>query len=209
MRLMEENQYDTIYHEHFSYFSVLTAEKIFAPHGLVLLTLRRSRRTGDRLRIYLRHVEDNTKPVTPAVIALRERELAAGLDRMETYGNFRGARSWSRNAHCLSCSSASRREGKSVAGYGAPGKGNTLLNYCGIRTDFLDFTVDRNSYKHGRFLPGTHIPIYPVELIRERRPDYILILPWNLTRRDCCAIGICPRVGCKIHCSHTGRRILP
>jgi SAM-dependent methyltransferase len=179
MRLMEENQYDTIYHEHFSYFSLITAEKVFAAHGLVLFDVEEIPTHGGSIRIYLRHVEDSSKPVTEAVVNLRQSELVAGLDRMETYANFGEAVMESKRA-LLELLIRLRREGKSVAGYGAPGKGNTLLNYCGIRTDLLDFTVDRNSYKQGRFLPGTHIPIYPVERIRERRPDYILILPWNL-----------------------------
>ena len=179
MRLMEENQYDTIYHEHFSYFSVITLERVFAAHGLVLFDVEELPTHGGSLRIYLRHVEDRSKPVTPAVVNLRIRELAAGLYRMETYAEFANVVMESKRA-LLELLIRLRREGKSVAGYGAPGKGNTLLNYCGIRTDFVDFTVDRNSYKQGRFLPGTHIPIHPVEFIRERRPDYILILPWNL-----------------------------
>lgn len=179
MRLMEENQYDTIYHEHFSYFSLIAAEKIFAAHGLVLFDVEELPTHGGSLRIYLRQLEDISKPVTPAVVKLRNRELAAGLDRMETYADFASAVMESKRA-LLELLIRLRREGKSVAGYGAPGKGNTLLNYCGIRTDFLDFTVDRNTYKQGRFLPGTHIPIHPVEFIRERHPDYILILPWNL-----------------------------
>jgi hypothetical protein len=114
-----------------------------------------------------------------AVLTLRERELAAGLDRIETYATFAEQVAESKRA-LLELLIGLRRQGKRVAGYGAPGKGNTLLNYCGIRTDFLEFTVDRNPYKQGRFLPGTHVPIHPVERIRERRPDYILILPWNL-----------------------------
>jgi hypothetical protein len=179
VRLMEENQYDTIYHEHFSYFSLITVEKIFSAHGLTLFDVDEIPTHGGSIRIYLRHVEDNSKPVTAAVLKLRERELAAGLNRMETYETFAEQVMESKRA-LLALLIRLRREGKSVAGYGAPGKGNTLLNYCGIRTDFLEFTVDRNPYKHGRFLPGTHIPIYPIERIRERRPDYLLILPWNL-----------------------------
>lgn len=179
IRLMEENQYDTIYHEHFSYFSLITAEKIFAAHGLVLFDVDEIPTHGGSIRIYLRHVEDSSKPVSSAVVNLRNRELNAGLDRMETYAGFAEQVMESKRA-LLELLIRLRREGKRVAGYGAPGKGNTLLNYCGIRTDFLEFTVDRNPYKHGRFLPGTHIPIYPVERIRECRPDYILILPWNL-----------------------------
>jgi hypothetical protein len=134
---------------------------------------------GGSIRIYLRHVEDSSKPVTAAVGSLRERELTAGLDQMRTYATFAQQVMESKRA-LLDLLIQLRRAGKRVVGYGAPGKGNTLLNYCGVRTDFLDFTVDRNPYKQGRFLPGTHIPIYSPERILERRPDYILILPWNL-----------------------------
>lgn len=179
MRLMEENQYDTIYHEHFSYFSLITAEKIFAAHDLVLFDVDEIPTHGGSIRIYLRHAEDSSKPVSPAVVNLRNRELAAGLNRMETYAAF-GEQVIESKRALLELLISLRREGKRLAGYGAPGKGNTLLNYCGIRTDFLEFTVDRNPYKQGRFLPGTHIPIHSVEHIRKRRPDYILILPWNL-----------------------------
>jgi C-methyltransferase C-terminal domain/Putative zinc binding domain/Methyltransferase domain len=179
MRLMDENQYDTIYHEHFSYFSLITVEKIFAAHGLILFDVDEVSTHGGSIRIYLRHIEDNSKPVTAAVLKLRERELAAGLNRMEAYASFTEQVMESKRA-LLELLIQLRREGKRVVGYGAPGKGNTLLNYCGIRTDFLEFTVDRNPYKHGRFLPGTHIPIHPVERIGEQRPEYILILPWNL-----------------------------
>jgi SAM-dependent methyltransferase len=178
-RLMAENQYDTIYHEHFSYFSLITVEKIFAAHGLVLFDVDEIPTHGGSIRIYLRQLEDSTKPVTPAVVSLRERELAAGLNRIETYATFAEQVMESKRA-LLALLIRLRREGKRVAGYGAPGKGNTLLNYCGIRTDFLEFTVDRNPYKHGRFLPGTHIPIHLPERLAESRPDYILILPWNL-----------------------------
>jgi SAM-dependent methyltransferase len=178
-RLMAENQYDTIYHEHFSYFSLIAVEKIFAAHGLVLFDLDEIPTHGGSIRIYLRHIEDRSKQVTAAVIKLRERELAAGFDRMETYATFAEQVMESKRA-LLELLIRLRREGKRIVGYGAPGKGNTLLNYCGIRTDFLEFTVDRNPYKHGRFLPGTHIPIYDTERISASRPDYILILPWNL-----------------------------
>jgi SAM-dependent methyltransferase len=178
-RLIEENQYDTIYHEHFSYFSLITAEKIFAAHRLTLFDVDELPTHGGSLRIYLRHAADKTTRVTSAVTHLRNRELAAGLHRMPRYAAFSEQVRESKRA-LLELLIRLRRDGKSVAGYGAPGKGNTLLNYCGIRTDFIEFTVDRNPYKHGRFLPGTHIPIYSVERIRERRPDYILILPWNL-----------------------------
>src|SRR6516165_7460736 len=177
--LMAENQYDTIYHEHFSYFSLIVVEKIFAAHGLVLFDADEIPTHGGSIRIYVRHIEDRSKPVTPAVVNLRERELAIGLDRMETYATFSEKVMESKRA-LLELLIRVRRERKRVVGYGAPGKGNTLLNYCGIRTDLLEFTVDRNPYKHGGFLPGTHIPIYPPERIGSCRPDYILILPWNL-----------------------------
>jgi SAM-dependent methyltransferase len=195
-QLMEENQYDTIYHEHFSYFSLITAEKIFAAHGLILFDVEEIPTHGGSLRIYLRHMEDSLKPVTSAVVNLRNRELAAGLDRMETYATF-AEQVMESKRKLLELLIHLRREGKRVAGYGAPGKGNTLLNYCGIRTDFLEFTVDRNPYKHGRFLPGTHIPIYPVERIREKRPEYILILPWNLKDEIIAQLGYVRQWGAK------------
>jgi hypothetical protein len=195
-RLMEENQYDTIYHEHFSYFSLITVEKIFAAHGLVLFDVDEIPTHGGSIRIYLRHLNDTSKPVKPSVVNLRQRELDAGLDRMETYANFAEQVIDSKHK-LLELLIRLRREGKRVAGYGAPGKGNTLLNYCGIRKDFLDFTVDRNPYKHGRFLPGTHIPIFPVERIRERRPEYILILPWNLKDEIVSQLGYVREWGAK------------
>jgi hypothetical protein len=178
-RLMEQNQYDTIYHEHFSYFSLISAEKIFAAHDLVIFDVEEIPTHGGSIRIYARHAGDRSKPVTSAVVSLRERELALGLDCIETYTSFSEQVKASKCA-LLDLLIQLRREQKQIIGYGAPGKGNTLLNYCGIRTDFLEYTVDRNPYKQGRFLPGTHIPIYSPSRIRETRPDYILILPWNL-----------------------------
>jgi SAM-dependent methyltransferase len=179
MRLMEENQFDTIYHEHFSYFSFLTAEKIFATHGLTVFDVDEIGTHGGSLRVYARHAEDLSRPVQPAVAALRLREERAGLNRLETYGAF-DEQVKETKRKLLEFLITVKRQGKSVAGYGAPGKGNTLLNYCGIRSDFVDYTVDRNPYKHNKFLPGTHIPIFPPERIRLTRPDYVLILPWNL-----------------------------
>jgi hypothetical protein len=179
MCLLREKQYDTIYHEHFFYFSLIAVEKIFAAHGLVLFDVEEIPTHGGSLRIYLRHIEDASKSVKPAVNKLRERELAFGLNRIVTYTTFSEEVMVSKRK-LLELLIRLRNEGKRLIGYGAPGKGNTLLNYCGIRTDFLEFTVDRNPYKQGRFLPGTHIPIYAPERIKECRPDYILILPWNL-----------------------------
>ena len=179
MRLMAENQFDTIYHEHFSYFSFLTAERIFAAHGLTLFDVEDLPTHGGSLRIYGRHVEDTAKLVTERALRLRARELDAGLERLETYASFT-EQVHETKRRLLEFLIGARRRGKRIAGYGAPGKGNTLLNHCGIRTDFVEYTVDRNPYKHGRFLPGTHIPIYAPEKIQETHPDYVLILPWNL-----------------------------
>ncbi|HKT46186.1 MAG TPA: class I SAM-dependent methyltransferase [Candidatus Acidoferrales bacterium] len=178
-RLMEQNQFDTIYHEHFSYFSLISTEKIFAAHGLTVFDVEELASHGGSLRIYARHTEDASKPVDARVLDLRAREQRLGFTRMETYAQFaRQVEETKRKL--LDFLIQAKRSGKKIAGYGAPGKGNTLLNYCAIRTDFLDYTVDRNPYKHGRFLPGTHVPIFPPERIRETQPDFLLILPWNL-----------------------------
>ena len=179
MRLMEENQFDTIYHEHFSYFSFLTAEKIFAAHGMTLFDVEELPTHGGSLRIYAQHTENKSRPVSARANELRAREEKAGLTRLESYSRFEEQVKETKRK-LLEFLIEARRAGKKVVGYGAPGKGNTLLNYCAIRTDFLDYTVDRNPYKHGRFTPGTRIPIFPVDKIRETKPDYLLILPWNL-----------------------------
>jgi SAM-dependent methyltransferase len=179
MRLMAESQFDTIYHEHFSYLSFYTVERVFAAHGLTLFDVEELPTHGGSLRIYARHTEDAAKPVSARVTELRTREINAGFTKIEHYFSF-GEKVKDTKRKLLDFLIQVKREGKQVAGYGAPGKGNTLLNYCAIRTDFLDYTVDRNPYKQGKYTPGTHIPIYPVEKIRETKPDYLLILPWNL-----------------------------
>jgi hypothetical protein len=179
MRLMDENQFDTIYHEHFSYFSFVTAEQILAAHGLTIFDVEELSTHGGSLRIYARHAENEWVPAGKSVAELREREIAAGFTRIDYYSGF-SEKVRETKRKLLEFLIQAKREGKSIAGYGAPGKGNTLLNYCGIRTDFLDYTVDRNIHKQGKFLPGTHIPIFHPDRIRETRPDYILILPWNL-----------------------------
>ena len=178
MKLLAENQFDTIYHEHFSYFSFLSAETIFAAQGLTLFDVEELPTHGGSLRIHARHAEDASKPVTSRAWALRQREIDAGLLQLETYSGF-DERVKETKRKLLEFLISAKRAGKRVVGYGAPGKGNTLLNYCGIRTDFLDFTVDRSPYKQGKYLPGTRIPIFAPERIREVRPDYVLILPWN------------------------------
>jgi SAM-dependent methyltransferase len=177
-RLIEENQFDTIYHEHFSYFSFQTVERIFAAHGFVLFDVEEIPTHGGSLRVYGRHDDDGSKPVRDAVGRLKERETEYGLGNLDRYVSF-AEKVKETKRKLLDFLIQAKREGKRIAGYGAPGKGNTLLNYCGIRTDFLDFTVDRNPYKQGKFLPGTHIPIYSPERIQQERPDYVIILPWN------------------------------
>ena len=179
MRLIEENQFDTIYHEHFSYFSFLTAEKIFAAHGLTLFDVEELPTHGGSLRIFAKHTEDDSKAVGARVTELRAREQARGYERLETYARF-AEQVKETKRKLLQFLIQAKRDGKTIAAYGAAAKGNTLLNYCAIRTDFLDYTVDRSPYKQGRFLPGTHIPVYSPDQIRKTRPDYLLILPWNL-----------------------------
>ena len=179
MRLIEENQFDTIYHEHFSYLSFTTVGKIFAAHGLTVFDVEELPTHGGSLRIYARHQEDATLQVSARVADLLNREKTAGFSQLEYYLSF-GEKVKETKRKLLEFLIKVKREGKSVSGYGAPGKGNTLLNYCGIRTDFIDYTVDRSPHKQGNFLPGTHIPIYHPDKIRETRPDYVLILPWNL-----------------------------
>jgi SAM-dependent methyltransferase len=179
MRLMAENQFDTIYHEHFSYFSFLTVERVFAEHGLTLFDVDELPTHGGSLRIYGRHVANAAIPVSPRVAALRRREETAGFLRLEHYASFREQVTETKRK-LLDFLIRTKGSGKSIVGYGAPGKGNTLLNFCGIRTDFLDYTVDRSPYKQGKYTPGTRIPICPPERIRESKPDYVLILPWNL-----------------------------
>lgn len=178
-RLIELNQFDTIYHEHFSYFSFTTVEKIFAAQGIVLFDVEELPTHGGSLRIYGRHAEDASKPVGPKVAALKSQEELWGVTRLETYSRY-GEQVKAVKRGILDFLIRAKNDGKKIVGYGAPGKGNTLLNYCGIRTDFLDFTVDRNPYKQGKYTPGTHIPIVPPDMIKEARPDYLFILPWNL-----------------------------
>ena len=178
LRLVEELQYDTIYHEHFSYFSFVTICEILRHHGLDVYDVEELWTHGGSLRVFAQHA-DGPHTVSDEVAALLAREDVEGLRSPERYVRFADDVKESKRA-LLDLLIRLRREGKRVAGYGAPGKGNTLLNYCGIRTDLVDFTVDRNPYKHGLFTPGTHIPIHPPGHIDDTRPDYLLVLPWNL-----------------------------
>ena len=179
MRLMEENQFDTIYHEHFSYFSLITIRKLFARHGLAVFDVEELPTHGGSLRIYACHREDTSKPAGKRVGDLLSREKKAGFTKLEHYLSF-GEQVAGTKRKLLNFLITAKNAGRSVVGYGAPAKGNTLLNYCGVGTDFVDYTVDRSPHKQGRFLPGTHIPIHHPDRIRETRPDYLLILPWNL-----------------------------
>ena len=179
MRLMEENQFDTIYHEHFSYLSLTTVEKMFLAHGLTIFDVDEISTHGGSLRIYARHQEDASKPVEESVFQLREREEKAGLTCLGSYFSFTEKVKETKRK-LLEFLIQAKRQGSSIVGYGAPGKGNTLLNYCGIRTDFLDYVVDRSPHKQGKCLPGTHIPIHHPDRIKETKPDYVLILPWNI-----------------------------
>jgi SAM-dependent methyltransferase len=179
LRLVEENQFDTIYHEHFSYFSLIAVKKIFDTHGLTLFDVEELSTHGGSLRIYARHSEDSSKPVCRTVPELIDREIRKDFTNLKYYLNF-GDKLKEAKRNILEFMIGLKKEGKTIAGYGAPAKGNTLLNYCGIRTDFIDFTVDRSPHKQGHYLPGTRIPIFHPDKIKESRPDYLLILPWNL-----------------------------
>jgi SAM-dependent methyltransferase len=179
VRLVEGNQFDTIYHEHFSYFTFLTARSVLEAHGLEVFDVNELATHGGSLRLYAQRRSDGRQPVSAGVSALADQERELGFDRLEAHSAF-APRVEETKWRLLEFLIARRRQGKRVAGYGAPGKGNTLLNYCGIRADLLEFTVDRNPYKQGQYLPGTHIPIRHPEALEQARPDFLLILPWNL-----------------------------
>jgi SAM-dependent methyltransferase len=179
MRLIEHNEFDTIYHEHFSYFSLLTTARIMEAHGLKLFDVEELSTHGGSLRVYACRAEDNSHEVDPAVQGLIEDERRAGLDSVVGYESFARQVKQTKFA-LLDLLLTAAQQGKSVAGYGAPGKSATLLHYCGIGKDLIEYTVDRSPYKQGRFLPGSHIPIYHPDRIRETKPDYVVVLPWNL-----------------------------
>lgn len=178
LRLIEGNEYDTIYHEHFSYLSLLTTQRVLASAGLIVVDVEELPTHGGSLRTWSAPTERAPQP-SAAVARVLAAEAEAGLDTVEGHAGFAAQVSTVRNdlvEFLVRCA----RRGEKVVAYGAPGKGNTLLNHCGIRSDLVSFAVDRNPFKHGKFLPGTHIPIRPVEELADARPDYVLIMPWNL-----------------------------
>jgi SAM-dependent methyltransferase len=177
-RLIDENQFDTIYHEHFSYFSLVTINHLATRHDLRVFDVEHLPTHGGSLRVYLCRT-DAIHATLSSVGALLAHERAIGFEEIQYYLSF-SAKVHRTKRQVLSFLIQCKEKGAKLCGYGAPGKGNTLLNYCGIGTDFLDFTVDRNPYKHGRYTPGMHIPIHPISAIDETRPDYLFILPWNL-----------------------------
>lgn len=179
LRLMEGRQFDTIYHEHFSYFSLHAVARVFARHGLTIFDVEELPTHGGSLRIYAARAADATKPIGRRVGDLLGRERQQALTVLDPYLSFAGEVAATKRA-LLKFLIEAKAEGKTIVGYGAPAKGNTLLNHCGVRTDFIDYVVDLNPYKQGRYLPGSHIPIYHPDHIRDTRPDYLLLLPWNL-----------------------------
>ena len=179
LELIEKKQFDTIYHEHFSYFSYLTVEKIFNHHGLHLFDVEELKTHGGSFRIYIQHQKNSATHISDNISRIKLREKKYGLDKLNSYHNF------SKKVEVIKYQlrqflAKTKKSGKSIVAYGAPAKGNTLLNYCGIGADLIDYTVDLNPHKQGRFLPGTHIPIFHPERIKKTKPDYLLILPWNI-----------------------------
>ncbi|PYS21358.1 MAG: SAM-dependent methyltransferase, partial [Acidobacteria bacterium] len=176
MRIVEGNQFDTIYQEHFSYLSLTLVEKLFAQHGLSIYDVEEISTHGGSLRIYACHAGIEQRRESVAQIIAQEDRV--GMNSLEYYTSF-GERVKKKKRELLEFLIRAKEAGKTIVGYGAAGKTNTLFNYCGMRTDFIDYTVDRNPYKQGRFLPGTHIPVHSPDRIRKTRPDYVFIGPWN------------------------------
>jgi 2-polyprenyl-3-methyl-5-hydroxy-6-metoxy-1,4-benzoquinol methylase len=179
MRLIERNQFDTIYHEHFSYLSFRTTKAVFAAHELELFDVEELPTHGGSLRIYAKHLKDASHPISSAVIELEQEETRQGMFKLEYYRSFQQKIDRVKNS-LVSFLIEKKRQGKKVVAYGAAAKGNTLLNYCGIKKDLLPFVVDASPHKQGKFLPGVHIPVTSEEQIHKHKPDFVLILPWNL-----------------------------
>lgn len=179
MKLISQKQFDTIYHEHFSYFSLLTVKHILFSHGLKIFNVEQLPTHGGSLRIFVNHSEDVSRPISSSVISLIIKEQEFGIERLQTYLKF-SEEIKQLKLEILKFFLEIKQNGKQIVGYGAPAKGNTLLNYCGVGKEFISYTVDRNIFKQGKYLPGTRIPIKDPEEIRKTKPDYLLILPWNL-----------------------------
>ncbi|MEO8592708.1 MAG: class I SAM-dependent methyltransferase [Candidatus Solibacter sp.] len=179
LQLLRHNQFDTIYHEHFSYLSLLAVERVMGEHGLGVFDVDQLPTHGGSLRIYAKHREDASRIGTAQLVEVRRMESAAHLDSIEAYRSF-APKIQKVKFDLLEFLIHQKREGNQVVGYGAPAKGNTLLNYCGVGPELLAYTVDRSPHKQGMFLPGTRIPIFSPERIAETKPAYVLILPWNL-----------------------------
>jgi 2-polyprenyl-3-methyl-5-hydroxy-6-metoxy-1,4-benzoquinol methylase len=179
MQLVDNNQFDTIYHEHFSYLSFYTVQKIFASQGLELFDVDEIPTHGGSLRIYAKHAEDGSKAISPNVAALLQKEADKGLTSLPYYENFQ-QKALTVKLNLTEFLINQKRAGKKVAAYGAAAKGNTLMNYCGIKSDLVDFVVDANPHKQNKFLPASHIPVVNEDYLKAQKPDYIIILPWNL-----------------------------
>ena len=179
LRLIQRNEFDTIYHEHFSYFSMIAAKRILEAHGLRVFAVEELATHGGSLRVYACRADVQTRKIEASVERIIEMEKEAGLDSPAGYTGF-AKQARDTKLALVEFLLTAARENKTVAGYGAPGKSATLLHYCGIGKDLIEYTVDRSPHKQGRFLPGTHIPIYHPDRIRETKPDYVVILPWNL-----------------------------
>jgi len=179
MRLIEQNQFDTIYHEHFSYFSFHTVKAVFAAHGLEIFDVEELATHGGSIRIYVKHQEDMTHSASDKIAVLEEKEIRRGMLNLNYYQSFQNQVDRVKN-DLLSFLIEQKRQGKIVAAYGAAAKGNTLLNYCGIKKDLISFVADASPYKQGKYLPGSHIPVFSQDKIKEAKPDVILILPWNI-----------------------------
>lgn len=179
MQLVQYNQFDTIYHEHFSYLSLLAVQQIFSKHSLTIFDVEEITTHGGSLRIFAKHANNTSHIVTPAVASLQQKEIVAGMNTMEYYRNFQQKINKVKNDF-ISFLIEANKQGKKIAAYGAAAKGNTLLNYCGIKTDLIDFVVDANPHKQNKYLPGSHIPVVAEQMIKDVKPDYIIIFPWNI-----------------------------
>jgi hypothetical protein len=180
VQLIENNQFDTIYHEHFSYLSFYTVKQIFESVGLEMFDVEEISTHGGSLRIYAKHKDDKSKVISPNVSQLIDKEISIGIDRLNYYDGFQ-ERALGVKLELLDFLIKQKVIGKKVAAYGAAAKGNTLLNFCGIKSDLIDFVVDANPHKQNQFLPGSHIPVVAEDYLRERKPDFVIIFPWNLT----------------------------